>query len=205
MTRVPGLAIIKALLRPVYAWCAADAESWQGDPRVVVGAHTYGLKRGNIQMSTPRDRLVIGNWCSIGPGVRFVCEGHPTDTVSTFPFRTLLGGPEHENVDSVSRGPITVGHDVWIGANTIILSGVTVGHGAIVGAAAVVTHDLAPYSVAVGVPARVKRLRFRPDQIRDLLAIAWWDWPDREVIDSLDSFYGDVDSFIAAHLPHGGP
>ena len=204
MRRVPGLRFLKALLRPVYAWCVSDADKYQEDPRVVVGAHTYGLKRSAIQMSTPRDRLVIGKYCSIGPGVRFVCEGHRTDTASTFPLRTCLGRLANENVDSVSRGPITVGHDVWIGANAIVLSSVTLGHGSVVGAGAIVTHDLPPYAVAVGVPARVMRLRHRPDQIRDLLAIAWWDWPDWKVMDSLDSFYGDVDSFIAAHLPHRG-
>ncbi len=201
MKRIPGLSIVKTLLRPVYKWCMADAENWKRDPRVAVGMYTYGLKLRNIQMSTKRDRLVVGNWCSIGPGVRFICEGHLTNTVSTFPFRTVLGGLANENVDSVSSGPIIVGSDVWIGANAIILSGVTVGHGAVVGAGSIVTRDLPTYAVAVGVPARVIRMRFRPDQVRDLLAIAWWNWPERKVIECIDSFYGDVDLFIAEHLP----
>ena len=51
MKRIPGLSIVKALLRPVYAWCMADAENWQGDSRVMGGTHSYGHMRGNIQSS----------------------------------------------------------------------------------------------------------------------------------------------------------
>ena len=193
------LNIGKAIFRRIYSWCLSDADNWKNDSRIVVGVGTYGLKRSLVQMSTSRDRLIIGNYCSIGPGVRFVCEGHLTDSVSTFPFRTLLCESVLGNVDSVSRGPVILGNDVWIGANAIILSGVTVGHGAIVGAGAIVTRDLPPYSLAVGAPARAVRLRFEPEQISALLKIAWWNWPECKVKNCIDDFYLDIDSFIATY------
>jgi acetyltransferase-like isoleucine patch superfamily enzyme len=55
--------------------------------------------------------------------------------------------------------PTKIGKDVWIGANAVILGGVTIGNGCVIGAGSVVTKDLPPYSVAMGVPAKVVRSR----------------------------------------------
>ncbi|TGV65023.1 CatB-related O-acetyltransferase, partial [Mesorhizobium sp. M00.F.Ca.ET.158.01.1.1] len=76
------------------------------------------------------------------------------------------------------KGPITVGHDVWIGARAIILSGVTIGNGAVIGAGAIVTGGIPPYAIAVGNPARILRYRFAPDVIDRLQSLKWWDWSD---------------------------
>ena len=71
---------------------------------------------------------------------------------------------------------VTVGNDVWIGAHAIILPEVTIGHGAILGAGAVVTKDVPPYAVVVGVPARIISYRFSDGLIKEMLEISWWDW-----------------------------
>ena len=89
-----------------------------------------------------------------------------------------------------------IGSDVTIGVNAIILPGVKIGDGVIIGAGAVVTCDIPPFAVVAGVPARVLRYRYSPEQIKKLLRIAWWNWDDKKIFDNMDYFYGNVDSFI---------
>jgi acetyltransferase-like isoleucine patch superfamily enzyme len=93
---------------------------------------------------------------------------------------------------------VTIGSDVWIGERVTILPGVQIGHGAIVGAGAVVTKDVHPYSIVVGIPARVMKYRFTEKQIVDLLKIRWWDWEESEIKDNLNLML-DVQSFIDKH------
>ena len=76
---------------------------------------------------------------------------------------------------------MTIGSDVWLCANSMVLSGVTIGHGAVVGAGAVVTRDIEPYSVVAGNPAKHVRWRFDEATRRMLLDAAWWDWPVAEL------------------------
>ena len=168
------------------------------DPRILVGEHTYGVRRDSFPLYHPDDRVVIGRFCSIAEGVRFVFGEHAMDQVSTYPFAArLLGQADH--ADAISKGPITVGHDVWIGTNAVVLSGVTIGHGAVIGAGAVVTRDVAPYAVVGGVPARLIRTRCTETQASALLRIAWWDWPIEKIHAEAHHLQGPVDAFIARH------
>jgi len=167
-------------------------------PQVIVGEHTYGLRRETFFAYHPDDRVTIGKFCSIADGVRIVFGGHETGRVSTFPFKALCFGGE-PYVDSTSKGNITIGNDVWIGVNAVILSGVQIGHGAVVAAGAVVNKNIPPYALAGGVPARVIKYRLRPDQIESLLQIQWWDWPMNKIRQNLDLLYEDVDGFIRKH------
>jgi virginiamycin A acetyltransferase len=169
-------------------------------PQVTVGEHTYGLRRESFFAYHPNDRVLIGKFCSIADGVRFVFGGHETGRVSTFPFKAVCFGDE-PHADSISKGDIVIGNDVWLGFNAMILSGVKIGHGAIVAAGAVVSQDVPPYALVGGVPARVIKQRLRPDQIEALLKIQWWDWPLEKIKSNLDLFYKDADSFIRQHLP----
>jgi phosphonate metabolism protein (transferase hexapeptide repeat family) len=91
-----------------------------------------------------------------------------------------------------------VGHDVWIGHGALVMPGVTIGIGAVVGAGAVVTKDVAPYTIVGGVPTRVIRLRFSEPIIKQLLAIAWWDW-DRATLAARFDELCDVESFVAQY------
>ena len=82
-----------------------------------------------------------------------------------------------------------IGNDVWIGRNAIILPGNTIGDGAIIAAGAVVTHDVPPYTIVGGVPARPIRKRFSDDIIEKLLEIKWWDWPEEKIVENFEYFY----------------
>lgn len=164
---------------------------------VQIGRHTYGWSAKTFFVPTGHETVTIGNFCSIAKGVEFVFGDHPLGKVSTYPLRYLLG-KEATNNDAVCRGPITVGNDVWLGRNALIMANVQIGDGAVVAAGSVVTRDVPPYAVVGGVPARIIKTRFTRDQIEQLRSIAWWNWPDTKILQHLDLFYSDVESFIAA-------
>lgn len=175
-------------------------------PYVTVGRRTYGVIPGQTVLRPSADAPVsVGSFCSISAGVQIVAHAdHPLDLPSTYPFRTLMFGGLASfgglrNRDAITRGPVNIGHDVWIGQNALVLSGVTIGTGAAIGAGAVVAKDVAPYSIVVGNPARHIRFRFPEGMIARLLASKWWELSDA-VLESLDLelYSTDIDAFIAA-------
>ena len=142
------------------------------------------------------DRLIIGKFCQIAAGVEFVMNGanHQMNAVSTFPFYTLEGwdAPPPSPADLPLKGDTVIGNDVWIGQNAVILPGVHIGDGAIIGASSVVGHDVEPYTIVVGNPARPVRKRFDDELIALLLRFRWWD-KSIEEIDSLIPLLTDGD------------
>ncbi len=131
------------------------------------------------------ERLIIGQYCALASGVRFLLPGanHRMDGVSTFPFAIFEGAWAERTHDLItveampSRGDTVLGSDVWLGYGVIVLPGVRIGHGAIVGAGSVVTADVPDYGIVAGNPARLIRRRFTDDEVALLLRLAWWDWP----------------------------
>ena len=165
---------------------------------VSIGRGTYGVDRNTVQGLSEDAPVSVGNFCSFGLEVLIFSKAdHPLNLPSTFPLRTLLLHPEHGNQDAVSKGGVTIGHDVWVGARAIILSGVTIGNGAVIGAGAVVAKDVPAYAVVVGNPGKVVKYRFSEAQIEALQSIAWWDWPIDKIRALEPQFYGDIDGFIA--------
>lgn len=128
------------------------------------------------------DKLIIGSFCSIGSGVSFIMagnQGHRADWASSFPFFYMQQESAFANARDafIPAGDTVVGHDVWIGAEAMILPGISVGHGAVIGSRALVTKHVAPYSIVAGNPAKEIRTRFSPEQVSMLLEMCWWDWP----------------------------
>jgi acetyltransferase-like isoleucine patch superfamily enzyme len=136
---------------------------------VTVGKSSYGPIYARY-WGHANEKLVIGSYCSIAEGVKFLLGGnHRYDTLFSFPIKAKLS---KEILDeSYSKGAITVEDDVWIGVDAIILSGVKIGKGAIIGASAVVSKDVPPFSIVVGNPARVIKKRFSSEIIDYLLEV----------------------------------
>ncbi|CAH0314200.1 CatB-related O-acetyltransferase [Roseomonas sp. CECT 9278] len=144
-------------------------------------------------------RLSIGRYCAIAHRATFLmpAANHAMAGPSTYPF-AIMGGAFAEALALADYpwrggGDITVGHDVWLGTECLVLPGVTIGHGAVVGARAVVTQDVPPYGVVAGNPARLAHRRFDAATVDRLLEIAWWDWPAERVARAIPALVrGDV-------------
>ena len=142
--------------------------------RTRVGRHSFIAAGAHLR------HCEVGAFCSIGPWVRAGLGRHPArGFVSTHPAFYSTAGQAGAAFVAENRFPesleIRLGNDVWVGAQAFIADGVTVGDGAIVGAGAVVTKDVEPYAIVGGVPSRVLRMRFEPDDIQFLRQLEWWN------------------------------
>ena len=172
------------------------------DPSITVGDYTMyndfvndpvGFERNNVLYHYPinRDRLIIGKFCSIACGAKFLFNSanHTLSSLSTYPFPLFFEewGLEKRNVAASwdNKGDIVLGNDVWIGYEAVIMAGVTIGDGAIIGARAVVTKDVPPYMVAGGIPAKPIKKRYPEETIAALSELKWWDWPENRIAQNL--------------------
>jgi phosphonate metabolism protein (transferase hexapeptide repeat family) len=152
---------------------------------VTVGDFSYFERHAEAIYTT------IGKFCSIAANTRINALEHPVERITQHKmsyrpneyFRWL-------GVDAAFKArrqekSVRIGHDVWIGHGAVVMPGVSIGNGAIVGANAVVTRDVFPYEIVVGVPARKLRLRFSPEISARIEQLAWWDWPVERLADAV--------------------
>lgn len=153
-------------------------------------ADPLDFERNNVLYHYPvnRDRLMIGRFCSIACGAKFLFNSanHTLGSLSTYPFPIFWGekwGIDKSEVASAwdNRGDIVVGNDVWIGYEAVVMAGVRIGDGAIIAARAVVTRDVPAYAIVGGIPAKVIRMRFDAQTVNSLLELAWWNWPAEKI------------------------
>jgi acetyltransferase-like isoleucine patch superfamily enzyme len=153
--------------------------------------------------------VTIGRYCSIGQRCILNPGEHPTGWLSTHPFASdpsgrscgmiavpdylAIAGAAARNARPTER--VVLGHDVWLGANVILLAGVTIGDGAIIAAGAVVSHDVPAFAIYGGVPSRLIRYRFSEDIIGRLVALRWWDHDLSGIQDRID--YSDMQGALA--------
>lgn len=181
------------------------------NPSIIVGDYTMyndfvndptEFEKNNVLYHYPinGDRLIIGKFCSIACGAKFLFNSanHSLTSLSTYPFPIFFEewGLDRGQVTRAwdHKGDIVIGNDVWIGYEAVILAGVTIGDGAIIGTRAVVTKDVPPYTIVGGVPAKPIRKRFPDDTIAALLALRWWDWPEERIAAHLDAIQsGQID------------
>ena len=157
------------------------------------GAWTYGGPRLHVSNADHPRVLRIGRYCSIASGVEIFIgrQGrHALDTMSSYPIGSMVSAAIRAQDICRERFPdeighlaeagasqqldVEIGHDVWLGSQTLVLAGVKIGTGAVVAARAVVTRDVPPYAIVGGVPAKLLRFRHAPDIIARLMATEWW-------------------------------
>ena len=172
------------------------------DPAIEIGAYTMyndfvndpvDFEKNNVLYHYPinKDRLIIGRFCSIACGAKFIftSANHTMSSLSTYPFPLFFEEwdlPISEVAKAWdNKGDIVIGNDVWIGYEDVIMAGVHIGDGAVIAARAVVTKDVPPYTIVGGTPARKIRMRFEAETIAKLQQIQWWNWPVEKIRQSL--------------------
>ena len=178
-----------------------------------IGKHSYGPLCRNHDLIES-----IGAFSSFAVGVEVVAE-HSIEYLTTYPM--IYAGanyedfvefscyksepwyfdgvtPRRDKVKTFKR--IRIGSDVWLGRNVIITKYSNIGNGVVAGAGSVITKDVPDYAVVAGVPARIIRFRYSPEEIKSLNQIAWWDWTDDEIRERYDDFYLPVSEFIKKYL-----
>ena len=161
------------------------------------GEGSYGIP--SIISYDKHSSVAVGNYVSIASGVHFLLgANHKMGCITTYPWDKV--NTTKNTFDASERGNITIGNDVWIGYGATIIGEVTIGNGAIVGALALVVDDVPPYAVVGGVPARVIKYRFSEENIKNLEAIAWWNWGKRIIEKQGDDLYSTtVEEFIGLY------
>lgn len=175
------------------------------NPQIVVGDFTYYDDPDDVENFEKNvlylfdfigDRLVIGKFCQIATGVRFIMNGanHPMHGVSTYPFKVLGGQWTEASLDITNKGDTVIGNDVWIGNGATIMQGINIGDGAIIAANSVVTKDVSPYTIVGGNPHREIRTRYDQETIQFLVDLKWWDWDVAKITKYLHFLTdGDID------------
>lgn len=175
-----------------------------------VGKYTYGHHNIKTFSWGEGARLEIGAFCSIAGNIEIYLGGnHNTQWVTTYPFGHIctnvfntFDGAGHPS----TKGDVIIGNDVWIGANTTIMSGVRIGDGAVIAANSHVVKNVEPYSIVGGNPARHIRYRFTKDQMDNLLKIRWWEWSVAKINENVKLLCSDtIDEFIQKHVKEESP
>ncbi|MGP1586917.1 MAG: CatB-related O-acetyltransferase [Treponemataceae bacterium] len=172
-----------------------------------IGYCTYGYK--DLLQIFPLAKS-IGRFCSIN-GTARIWNNHSLDCVSTHPFLDHplfntqeqmkavnsyvgkygkhLNNAVYENSKIRKNEYLTIGNDVWIGANVVLLPGINIADGAVIAAGSVVTKDIEPYAIVGGIPAKLIKYRFSKNIIESFLRIKWWNWDLKKIRENQELFY----------------
>ena len=183
-------------------------------PNIIVGEYTMyndfkkdptQFENNNVLYQYPinKDKLIIGKFCSIACGAKFMFTSgnHKMSSLSTYPFPLFFEewDLDKNNVTDAwdNEGDIIIGNDVWIGYEAVIMQGVKIGDGAIIGTRAVVTKDVPPYTIVGGIPAKEIKKRYPEETIKKLIRIQWWNWNEKTIKKNLQNIMnGNIDEVI---------
>jgi virginiamycin A acetyltransferase len=174
------------------------------NPNIIVGDYTYYddfvdalnfEKNVKYHYDFIGDKLIIGKFCMIAPGVTFIMNGanHMIDSITSYPFSLFGSGWEKvmPSLDDLPiKGDTVIGNDVWIGTNVTIMPGIHIGDGSIIATNSTVTKNVDPYSIVGGNPAKEIRKRFSDEKIEELMKMKWWDWEIDKITDNLKFLTG---------------
>ena len=174
------------------------------NPNIIVGDYTYYddfedvynfEKNVKYHFDFIGDKLIIGKFCMIASGVKFIMSGanHKMDGITAYPFYIFGNGWEEATPDRDEipvKGDTVIGNDVWVGTNSVIMPGLHIGDGAIIAANSTVVKDVGPYSVVGGNPAKEIRKRFSEEKTAELLELQWWNWDIEKISRNLHFLTG---------------
>ena len=184
-------------------------------PNIEVGEYTIyndfvrdprDFEKNNVFYHYPinGDRLVIGRFCSIACGAKFMFTSgnHSMQSLANYTFPIFFDewGLDAKDICDAwdNKGDTVIGNDVWIGYEVVIMPGVKIGDGAVIGTRAVVTKDVPPYTIVGGVPAKPIRRRFDDATVEKLEALRWWDWDEDRLKRALPAIQaGDIAALAA--------
>jgi acetyltransferase-like isoleucine patch superfamily enzyme len=133
--------------------------------------------------------ITIGKYCQLGADVAIHATNHPIHTLSTYIGSNLFNG-ELTTLKEIKK--ISIGNDVWVGHNVIIVGNVTIGNGSILAAGSVITKDVEPYTIVAGVPAIPIKKRFTQEIISEIEALQWWDLSEEELLKLKPIFFKNL-------------
>lgn len=175
-----------------------DGDITIGEGAMVARCELYGtvkigryssLNGPNTDIVADGGQVTIGQFCSIARNVSMQVSNHVMNRATTYPiFKNIF--KEENKGEFVSKGNITIGNDVWIGAHALILSGAKINDGAIIAANSVVTGEIPAYAIVAGSPAKVIKYRFEKEVISELLQKQWWNWSTAQILKE-KSFFQD--------------
>lgn len=168
---------------------------------------TYFDRNVNIISWSDDYKINVGKYCSIGRDCNFFLHAnHRADWITT---SSQLWGPVTDEIANLHmqmghptcKGDIEIGNDVWIGAQSTIMSGIKISDGAIIAAGSTVTKDVPPYAVVAGNPGKIVKYRFDENQIKKLLKIKWWEWNQDKIREvAMELWSSDINNFIKKYL-----
>lgn len=189
-------------------------------PNIIVGDYTYYDDEEDVHNFEKNvmyhydflgDKLVIGRFCQIASGVKFLMNGmlHNVSVWTTFPF-SIFSEDISKRYEAgeffPTKGDTIIENDVWIGHNVTIMPGVHISNGAVIGTNALVTKDIGPYEIWGGNPAKLIRRRLQDDVIEILLQVQWWDWDIEKILENVDTLLSnDKNKLLTLMSATGGP
>lgn len=149
-----------------------------------IGLYSYGTCF-RTDFKNGAGEVDIGRYCSIGARTHWITGMHPLENISTSPLfyerYYCAKAPIPKKIN------LTIGNDVWIGSDVLILPKCkNIGNGAVIGAGSIVTKDVPAYAIVAGNPARIIRYRFKCNEIEALEQSQWWNLEPNEIIEGYD-------------------
>lgn len=170
--------------------CLINEVDIYAEKHIKIGDYT-SLWGPGISIFQKLNPITIGKFCSIARGVSIQEYNHNSKKITTYYIGKNIFKENWEN-ENVSKGPIVIGNDVWIGSNAMILAGTKIGNGCIVASNAVTNKEYPDYSIIAGVPGKVIGYRFDDDMIEYLKKLKWWEWSISKIKENKDLFFNEL-------------